>query len=391
MGLLTHVGRPLEGATVCMLVTNDVLRDARVRKEARSVAEAGADVTVIGVGAQLDSALLDEPYRVRLIEPMRSSTHRFWLRRVICNLIAVRQFERRMEVAAVAQGAHVYHANDLDTLRQAMRAAHRVGARLVYDAHELSTESGTMKWWERLIGRRRERCGIRRADAVMCVNYGIARELRDRYRVPLPAVVYNGGAERVTEPHAPSVPVRLLFQGQFFADRGLDAIIGAVAARGGDAILTLQGWGGVESELRALVTELKAEDVVRFVAPCGPLEVIAAAAEHDVGIINHDPLSLNHLLASPNKLFDYICAGLAVVAPDYPVFREILDDAGCGVFSRSSSIADVVAAVDSLVRDPTRIATLKRAAVEASHRYTWAVQAEVLVDLYSAVLDLRRK
>lgn len=372
-----------------MLVTNDVTRDARVRKEAQSAVDAGGRVIVIGTGDGDASAFADSSFEVRLVTPMTASTHPFWPVRVVANLLATVRFRKQMSDAAIAVRADLYHANDLDTLAQGMRAAARTGAALVYDAHELSTEAGTMKAWQRAAGRRLERSGIRRADGAVCVNGGIARELARRYRVDEPTVVYNGGSTRVTAPSPVGRPVRLLFQGQFFADRGIDALIRVVASRRGDVVLTLQGWGGIEQELRGLVAQLDAGRVVRFAAPCDPLSVVECAADHDIGVINHLPLSLNHTLASPNKLFDYICAGLAVVAPDYPVFREILTDAGCGVLARSASAEDMADALAALLESAERIGELKAAAVASSERYLWATQAERLIAVYRTALARR--
>lgn len=382
---------PLGGVTICMLVTNDVSRDARVQKEARSAAEAGARVVVLGTGTELSRELDDEPFEVRLVEPMVASASRVWLVRVARNLVAGRLFERRMADAATELRADIYHANDLDTLPQGAYAAQRASAALVYDAHELSTEAGTMKRWQQAVGRLRERRGIRRADGVVCVNEGIAAELASRYGVPLPVIVYNGGQVRVDRAQPVDGPIKILFQGQFFADRGIPELIEAVGELRGSVLLTLQGWGGIEDDLRRLVRERGLEASVSFVEPCSPMSVVECASRHDVGVINHHAWSLNHYLASPNKLFDYICAGLAVVAPDYPVFRAILADAGCGVLVPSSAAKDVASTLRGLVSDPERVLRLKSSAVAASPHYIWSTQAEKLVAVYVAAVDRNRR
>ena len=146
-----------------MLVTNDVVRDARVLKEARTLAGAGASVTVIGAGEVNDSPAAGEPFVVTLVAPQQSTSHPNWFRRVAVNLREERRFDRRLEAAAARVGADIVHANDLDTLLAASRAARGTGASLVYDAHELSTEGGHFNWWRKPLMEHRERRLIRKA------------------------------------------------------------------------------------------------------------------------------------------------------------------------------------------------------------------------------------
>jgi hypothetical protein len=142
------------------------------------------------------------------------------------------------------------HANDLDTLRPAYRAAHASGATLVYDAHELSVEGGNYRWWQLPIMRRRERRFSARADGWLTVNHRIGDELSERYGIPKPVVLYNAPTDRVDRAAPVHRPVRLIFQGQFFYDRNLGELVRAMSRLRGRAVLTLQGWGEAEPELR---------------------------------------------------------------------------------------------------------------------------------------------
>lgn len=379
----------LGGLSVCMLVTNDVVRDARVLKEARTLSAAGAVVIVVGVGEVADAALAAEPFATVLVRPQRSSSYRSRVRRVAVNLREERGFDRRLEEAAVLAGALIIHANDLDTLRAASRAARRTGAALVYDAHELSTEGGNYNWWRKPLMERRERRLIRTADAAVTVNPFIARELAARYGVEEPRVVYNGSTDRVTEAAPVHEPVRLFFQGKFHGDRNLEELVEAMTFLRGRATLTLQGWSGIESRLHGLVDELQLEETVRFVPPCSPAGVVASASEYDVGIINHRPVSMNHRFSSPNKLFDYLSAGLAIAASDLPVFALVLAETGAGITFEPCGAEQTARALGDLVEYPERIAAMKQNAVSTCARYSWEAQAEVLLGTYRGVARRR--
>jgi glycosyltransferase involved in cell wall biosynthesis len=82
---------------------------------------------------------------------------------------------------------------------------------------------------------------------------------------------------------------------------------------------------------------------------------------------------------------DYLGAGLAVVASDLPGHRSILDGTGAAVLIDASSADTIAAALRSVVQDPARLGTMKRAAVLTAKRYEWSGEARKLVRLYEAL------
>jgi glycosyltransferase involved in cell wall biosynthesis len=373
----------LDGLRICMLVTNDVSRDARVQKEAETAASVGAEVIVIGVGRS-DCRWEPFGYEVRLVEPFRASSAHSRLVRILQNMLRMHRFDRRIAEIARAYEPHIVHANDLDTLRAGVRAA-RGGAKVVYDAHEIYTEFVNNRWkW--ILGRRERRL-LRRADGVIAVNRAVAEWLREhRHLSELPAVVMNGPTYCSAGSTVNDGPLRMLFQGQFFRDRNIEAAVRCMPGLRGRAVLTLQGWGETEKDLRRLVTDLEVEDIVTFLPPCTPSETVDYASQNDVGLITYRPLHLNLYLSSPNKLFDYLGAGLAVVAPPLPVLREILEGSGSGVVFEHEGAPSLCQVLDQLASDRERVEALKANAVEACHRYSWASQANCLLGVYLRVL-----
>jgi glycogen synthase len=371
------------GRRVLMLVTNDVSRDARVRKEALSLVDAGYDVHVVGVGVGAEASA--SPYRVDLVRPARETSALPKPIRVAANIIEARRLGGRLLDVGLRTPVDIVHANDLDTLPVAVALKRRMGASLVYDAHELSSEATGLHPLISKVRESRERRLVHLADAVVTVNPFLAGILASRYRLPPPAVVYNGAASCEHTARPAHHPVRLLFQGQFFADRNLEELIMAMPLLRHRALLTLQGWGGVERQLRQLVDEIGLRDTVVFAPPVPPSDLVAEAAAHDVGVISYLPVSMNLKYSTPNKLFDYMAGGLAIVSSDIPAVREVLDDAACGAYidrTAPNGLADCLA---RLVDDPDRILRLKQAAVDACPRYSWSKQSEALLDVYDHV------
>lgn len=92
----------------------------------------------------------------------------------------------------------------------------------------------------------------------------------------------------------------------------------------------------------------------------------------------------------PNKLFEYMGAGLAVVASDFPIWRPLVADTGCGVLVDPANPDEIAAALDALAADPHGRKVMGDRGMEcAGERFSWSTAERVLLDAYRA-LESRR-
>jgi glycogen(starch) synthase len=271
----------------------------------------------------------------------------------------------------------VVHANDLDTLPAAYLLARESGSRLVYDAHELYSEfDPNPPRLARAVLDKLERTLARRADAVVTVSDPIAEELRGRFGVE-PLVVLNApeldDAEPTEIPEPP--PLRAIYQGAFGTGRPLEDLLAAIRLAP-NVHLTLRVSRSTRDALeRELPDDLRERIAVE--EPVPPQDVVDALRAHHVGIVFDRPLTRNAELSSPNKLFEYLMAGLAVVAPRLRGFESVLDDAAL-LYEPSSSSA-MASELERLAADPPLLAELRgRARLLALERYNAAAQRDVL-------------
>jgi glycosyltransferase involved in cell wall biosynthesis len=264
-------------------------------------------------------------------------------------------------------GVDVVHANDLDTLAASWLIARRARARLVYDAHELYSEfepappriyRACTSWAERVLARR--------ADAVVTVSDPIADELVRRLRLGRrPLVVLNcPSLAEVPPPELPeveSMPLRAVYQGTLGPGRELADLLAIVAAAP-EVRFTLRIPGVDQEELFVAAAGLPN---VSIAAPVAPDDVIRAIEGEQVGLIFDQPVTRNGELSLPNKLFEYLAAGLAVVVSDLEVLGQFAEreDVGLAVAGGPEGIA---AALMDLARDPARLASFRRKAAAAS-------------------------
>lgn len=394
---------------VCMIVRNPAVRDARVLKEARALADAGYDLTLIGtaepgvpIGEERDG------FRIRRVEPVPSWVRRLARRPAIPTQAteaspsaspspakrpqfqaAVRDsiVTMRLTAAALETPADVYHAHDLNTLQAGFRAARRHGARLVYDAHELYPELAGLGAREKARWDRLERFLINRPDAIIVPSASRADEFASRYFIKRPFIVMNC-PPATAEPDPASSPLAalrrtgeslLVYAGAFNANRGLENLIHA-AGTIERARLVMVGFGSLEGELRRLAAAQG--DRVVFHRPVEHDKVVALAAGADVGLAPYLPVGLNNQLAAPNKLFEYLHAGIAIAGSDLPDIRTVVRRHEVGAVFDAADPASIASVVRELISSPEELARMKKRAREASALYTWDAQVEVLLGIY---------
>jgi len=94
----------------------------------------------------------------------------------------------------------------------------------------------------------------------------------------------------------------------------------------------------------------------------------------------------NHVEAMPQKIFEYMGAGLPVIASDFPLWRRILGDVGCGIFVNPLDPQSIAEAIEYVLAHPREAEEMgRRGQAAVLERYNWETQADKLVNLYSEI------
>jgi glycosyltransferase involved in cell wall biosynthesis len=262
--------------------------------------------------------------------------------------------------------------NDLDTLPAGIALKRLYGCRLVYDAHEFKAHE--KPWYtasERTTWTRVEASLARHADLAFTVSPPLADEMTRQLQRPFLALPNCEPASAPILDDDAVVPgagpVRFLFQGRFSADRGLEPVVRAFASLGAaEARLDLRGPDGAERQrLMRLAADLGSLDTTTFFPPpVDEAELITAMYGYDVGLIPYAPVSLNNELCCPNKLSQYMRAGMAVVTNDLPYVRSVVSRFDCGdSYGPDRPLEELL---HRLVRDRPRILEMRRHALTAA-------------------------
>ncbi len=365
------------------LVMNDVRNDHRVVKEMETLVAAGHEVHAVGIArAGLPRREVFRGIRVRRVraEPWPTRKARF------------AEYAARAVVEALRVRPRAIHANDLDTLLPAWVAARLLHAGLVYDSHELYLES------EHLRGRPRElaiwgaieRRLAPKADAVITVAPAIARELEARYGIPQVHLIRNlprhdaGSDVRPLLPdRSPERPV-LLHQGHLQRGRGLAPMVEALRFLP-EARLVLLGEGPEGAALRGTARRAGVEARVHFHAPVPLAELLAHTRSADLGLVLYDGRGLNYRYALPNKLFEYIMAGVPVLASDLPEMRAVIAPRGVGRLIADTTPEGIARAAREMLADRAGLAEMSARCREAARELCWESQEETLLSIYRVI------
>jgi len=190
-------------------------------------------------------------------------------------------------------------------------------------------------------------------------------------------------------PRPPDRPVSLGFVGFVQPWHGLDRVIEGMATQTGGqvATLTIVGDGPARPELERLATRLKVTDRVTFTGVVPPDMVGSLLAGFDIAL---QPQATPY--ASPLKIFEYMAAGCAIVAPDQKNIREVLKHGKTAVLFDPEAPQLMWNAVQWLIDEPalrSRLGAAARAWIESENR-TWAGNAARVVALAEEDLAYRR-
>jgi hypothetical protein len=98
----------------------------------------------------------------------------------------------------------------------------------------------------------------------------------------------------------------------------------------------------------------------------------------------------SHEVAQPNKLFEYMAAGIPVIASDFPLWRKIIQDAGCGLVVDPLDSRAIATAIERLITNPAEAEAMgQRGRKAAEGHFNWATQEQTLLSFYAALLTER--
>jgi glycosyltransferase involved in cell wall biosynthesis len=291
-----------------------------------------------------------------------------------------------MYVAARRQRADVYHLHDPELLPWAL-LLRIAGHRVVYDAHEHLADDILGKpylstWMMRVLlatAAPSELFMARRMSAVVAATPAILERFAGRARISIGVYNFPLEHELMRDGAWGERKAQACYVGGVSISRGITELI--MAAKFARTRIVIAGplWDGLTVER---LSSIPGWNSVLYVRSLGRQAVGELMASSRVGVVTFLP-TRNHVDSMPNKLFEYMSAGIPVVASNFPLWKSVIEQTGSGLCIDPTDPKAIAAAIDTLAADDELAARCGRNGVRAvTETFNWNGQASKLVALY---------
>lgn len=397
-----------------MIVWNEFVNDARVLKEAQTLATSDYSVRVFALhtpGKTAKTEALQKNLDVCRVE--RSPLWRWRKPKQITPEVPTPSIGRSSNNAKISTlrivsrvwthlmllvkiirfQPDVVHAHDVNTLPTAWLASTIINAKLVYDAHEISTSREGYKRISKLVALI-EKLLIPRASAVITTTETRAKYFARLYKIARPVVLQNR-PRYVASPKSrllhqelgiPEECPVVLYQGGLQSGRGLEKLV-RCTTRLKNAHVVLIGGGRLTQSLIDLRDNLGLQGRVHFI-PTLALSVLPKyTAAADIAVQPIENTCFNHFSTDSNKLFEYIIAGVPSVATNFPEIRKIVNQYGIGLLASEGDEDDLVDCLNRLIEDHELREELALNSKVAAKDLSWENQENLLLGVYKKAIS----
>jgi glycosyltransferase involved in cell wall biosynthesis len=363
---------------VIVLVSNDLSHDQRVRKTCDALIERGFEPLLVGRRLK-NSVEMERPYPCVRFQLFFDGGALFY---AALNL--------RLFFFLLFRKADLIWANDLDTLLPAFLVSKLKKIDLFYDSHEYFTEAAGLegrsfqkRTWESI-----EKFCFPKLQRVTTVNQSIAEIYEKKYGIPV-KVLRN--VPEYQDHFTPTSRADLgldenkyiaILQGAFLdVDRGALEAVAAIPLLPERFQLLLIGAGEEHEASKAWVKERGLEDRIIIKNKLPYLELKAYTAAADLGLTLDKGLYFNYLYSLPNKIFDYVHAGIPVLATDLPEVGRVVKQEGIGKCIEKCEPALIAEAI--LEMEALGKSSFQGALQKAQKKFYWQEEVKVIDELLS--------
>ena len=389
---------------VCMFVLNTLRMDARVMRAASALSQAGFAVCVVDVVDKCSQSTEDihgiSVKHVKVASAFIATNFKLWA------ILKALLLFIRSTLHVLRTPADFYHAHDATALPTCYIAARLRGKPLIFDAHELplSELDGSRRRWLRilltpLLSHMLSSC----AGGIGAAPF-YEQNLRECYHIARVSLIRNVPPYRFV-PKNDLLRQHLnlrsdtriaLYQGYLQYGRGLDKLVQAAAFLDPNIVIVMmgkgKGAGDASSQLRDLIAREKLDDRVKIIPHVQYEELLDWIVSADIGLITYQPdYSLNFQMCLPNKLFEFLMAGLPVLTSSLDAVIDVFKTHNIGQILPSLASEAIGAAINTMLADPAALASMHRNALDAAqNEFNWEKEKPKLIRLYNEIQNDRQ-
>lgn len=362
-------------------VINDLATDQRVHKHCMVLSEMGYDVLLIGTVTSTSKELADRDYQ----------THRMRLPFEKGPMFYV-SFNIALLFQLLFRRSELLFSNDLDTLLPNFIASMVKRIPLIYDSHEFFTEVPELTGRPKVqrIWKRLESAILPRLKNTLTVNASIAELYMKAYGIQMRVLrnvpVFTGDFQLKSRAEL-GLPVNkriVILQGSGInIDRGAEEAVAAIKDVS-NAVLLILGSGDVIGQLKREVNQNGLQDKVLFKDRMPYEEMMAHTRVADLGLTLDKDTNINYRYSLPNKLFDYIHAGIPTLGSDLKEVASIIHKYGIGDVITEVEPHQLANKIAEML-DSDENTNWKQNCLKAREQLNWYKEAATLKELLIAI------
>ncbi len=369
---------------VILSVTNDIATDQRVKRSAITLQQMGFDVCVAGRKLQNSLSLNGIGFQTKRFDLMFNKGALFYA-----------EYNIRLFFYLLFSKPDLLFANDLDTLLPNYLISKIINVPLVYDSHEYFTgvpeleNRGFVKGvWKKI-----EQFIFPKLKHVITVNQSIAALYQKEYGVKLSVVrnvprsneISSDKKELRIKYKLPNDKKIIILQGSGInVHRGAEEAVLAMQHVEGVLFLIIGG-GDVFNVLKEIIEKNNLHQKVELRNKVSNNELMEITFCCDAGLSLDKDTNINYRFSLPNKLFDYLHAGIPVIASDLIEVKKIILHYQVGKIISSHSPKDIADAINLLFENNAEYQNLKTNTAKAKKELCWEYEKEVFISLISKI------
>ena len=372
---------------ICLLTSGHRPDDERIfYKEARSLAKEYDDVWIISPHSEYIPEKKDGVKFLSIPTYSRDLMDRFK------NL-------RELYKVALNLNADIYHCHEPESLLVAIKLKKKLSCKIVFDSHEMYSATLAEKFPTSLqnlimfIYKQFEYTKVRRCDYVLGVSWSVSDYLKRIVGPERVATIFNCTSPdifgKVPEKKWGKETV-ICHDGHLPFLRGLKTMVKAIEIVNKKHPIKFKIIGdvfGAEKEwLESYMTTHNLEGVIERTGWLDYREVGSAFSECHIGLLALQKLP-NHVIAAPNKIFNYIYFGLPFVSPNHCIdIKKLIEEEKCGLSADSASAASYANAISYMIEHRQETINMGLNAQRASkERYCWPMMEKKLLNVYKEI------
>lgn len=359
-------------------VINDLATDRRVDKTCSTLVDLGFEVLLVGRRLKHSLPLNQRKYKMHRMRLLFTKGPLFYA-----------EFNIRLLLLLLFKRADLLFSNDLDTLLPNFIVSRIKGVPVVYDSHEYFTETPELvnrKSVQR-VWRSIEAMIFPSLEDVITVNDSIAELFKQKYGKEVKVIRNIPPAPDVKQKKTraqlglPSDQSLIILQGAGInIQRGAEELVEAMQFTSNVHLLIIGG-GDVIDELKRMQRELKLERKITFLPKMPFDNLFHYTANANLGLTLDKDTNINYRYSLPNKLFDYIHAGVPVLASPLVEIKKIILRFHIGETIESHQPQMLAEKISAMLADKEQLSVYRNNCIEAAKVLNWEKEKEKLIEI----------